>query len=178
MERKSVRLSGTSFAVLTLLDHLGEATPYDLKQAIEQTISNFWPVPHTTFYAEPARLAAAGYLSETQEQHGRRRKLYRLTEAGRRFVQFDPDDRKRLFAQHVLAHVPLAQHIKRVLDERRVIIAGRRGGERMSSMSRRLPVTRLVPPVSIIALSAAGFSSGKLAGATAAITLLELSRSR
>ncbi|MFI4999559.1 MAG: AAA-associated domain-containing protein [Reyranellales bacterium] len=42
----------------------------------------------------------------------------RLTEAGRRFVQLDPDGRKRLFAQHVLAYVPLAQHIKRVLDER------------------------------------------------------------
>jgi DNA-binding PadR family transcriptional regulator len=83
MERKPVRLSGTSYAVLSLLEHLGEATPYDLKQAIEQTVSNFWPVPHTTFYAEPARLAEAGFLAERQEQHGRRRKLYRLTDPGR-----------------------------------------------------------------------------------------------
>jgi NitT/TauT family transport system ATP-binding protein len=42
----------------------------------------------------------------------------RLTDAGRRFVQLDSDDRKKQFAQHVLAYVPLAQHIKRVLDER------------------------------------------------------------
>jgi NitT/TauT family transport system ATP-binding protein len=42
----------------------------------------------------------------------------RLTDAGRRFVQLDPDGRKRLFAQHLLAYVPLAGHIKRVLDER------------------------------------------------------------
>jgi NitT/TauT family transport system ATP-binding protein len=42
----------------------------------------------------------------------------RLTEAGQRFVQMDQDARKRLFAQHVLAYVPLAAHIKRVLDER------------------------------------------------------------
>ena len=42
----------------------------------------------------------------------------RLTDAGRRFVQLDPDGRKRLFAQHVLAYVPLAGHIRRVLDER------------------------------------------------------------
>ena len=42
----------------------------------------------------------------------------RLTDAGQRFVQLDPDSRKRLFAQHVLAYVPLAGHIKRVLDER------------------------------------------------------------
>ena len=42
----------------------------------------------------------------------------RLTDAGRRFVQLDPDGRKKLLAQHLLAYVPLAQHIKRVLDER------------------------------------------------------------
>jgi len=42
----------------------------------------------------------------------------RLTDAGRRFVRADSDERKRLFAQHVLAYVPLAGHIKRVLDER------------------------------------------------------------
>ncbi len=42
----------------------------------------------------------------------------RLTDAGRRFVTLDVDDRKKMFAQHVLAYVPLAQHIKRVLDER------------------------------------------------------------
>ena len=40
----------------------------------------------------------------------------RLTDAGRRFVDLDPDDRKRLFAQHLL--VSLAGHIRRVLDER------------------------------------------------------------
>ena len=42
----------------------------------------------------------------------------RLTDAGRRFVHADVDSRKGLFAQHVLAYVPLAAHIKRVLDER------------------------------------------------------------
>jgi NitT/TauT family transport system ATP-binding protein len=42
----------------------------------------------------------------------------RLTDAGKRFVQADVDGRKKLFAEHVLAYVPLAGHIKRVLDER------------------------------------------------------------
>jgi NitT/TauT family transport system ATP-binding protein len=42
----------------------------------------------------------------------------RLTDAGRRFVDLDPDGRKRLFAQHLLAYVPLAGHIRRVLDDR------------------------------------------------------------
>jgi hypothetical protein len=53
MTRKSIRLGGTSYAVLTLLELLGPSTPYDLKQALERSIENFWPVPHTSFYAEP-----------------------------------------------------------------------------------------------------------------------------
>jgi DNA-binding PadR family transcriptional regulator len=80
---EQIRLSGTSYAVLGLVKYLGSATPYDLKGAIEHSIENFWPVPHTTFYAEPARLARAGYLLERQEGSGRRRKLYEITERGR-----------------------------------------------------------------------------------------------
>lgn len=78
-----IRLTTTSYAVMSLLEMLGEATPYDLKQTLEHSIENFWPVPHTTFYEEPTRLAKAGYLSQSQEQGGRRRKLYALTDAGR-----------------------------------------------------------------------------------------------
>lgn len=77
------RLSGTSYAVLGLIGYLEPCTPYDLKRFIEESIANFWPVPHTTFYAEPARLAEAGYLTEQQESGGRRRKLYSLTDPGR-----------------------------------------------------------------------------------------------
>ena len=81
MKRKPIRLSQTSYAVLALFDHLGEATSYDLKQAIERSIENFWQVPHTTAYDEPARLAAGGYLTVRQEPGGRRRKRYALTDA-------------------------------------------------------------------------------------------------
>jgi DNA-binding PadR family transcriptional regulator len=77
------RLTSTSYAVLILLELLGEATSYDLKQALVRSIENFWPVPHTTFYEEPARLANAGYLSARQEPSGRRRRLYKLTDSGR-----------------------------------------------------------------------------------------------
>jgi NitT/TauT family transport system ATP-binding protein len=41
-----------------------------------------------------------------------------LTAAGRRFADSDLEDRKRLFAEHLIAYVPLAALIKRVLDER------------------------------------------------------------
>jgi NitT/TauT family transport system ATP-binding protein len=42
----------------------------------------------------------------------------KLTDAGRRFAALGVDERKALFRQHLLAHVPIAAHIKRVLDER------------------------------------------------------------
>lgn len=83
MKSKPIRLTTTSYAVMSLLEMLGEATPYDLKQALEHSIQNFWPVPHTTFYEEPARLAQAGYLSQRQESGGRRRKRYALLQSGR-----------------------------------------------------------------------------------------------
>ncbi|HWW89557.1 MAG TPA: PadR family transcriptional regulator [Solirubrobacteraceae bacterium] len=83
MSDDSTRLTGTSFAVLTLIELLGPSTPYELKRALERSIANFWMVPHTTFYAEPTRLAKGGFLSERQESGGRRRKVYSLTAAGR-----------------------------------------------------------------------------------------------
>lgn len=82
-DEPSIRLTGTSYAVLGLVDAWGPCTPYDLKRAIETTVVNFWPVPHTTFYVEPARLAQGGLLAVEQEETGRRRKLYSMTDAGR-----------------------------------------------------------------------------------------------
>jgi DNA-binding PadR family transcriptional regulator len=83
MEQQVIALTPTSYIVLGLLERLGEGTPYDLKTQVAATIGNFWSVPHSALYAEPERLAAAGYLSERREDGGRRRRLYSLTEQGR-----------------------------------------------------------------------------------------------
>ncbi|MGZ3402233.1 MAG: ABC transporter ATP-binding protein [Phenylobacterium sp.] len=42
----------------------------------------------------------------------------RLTADARRYAEADVDARKQLFAQHLITYVPLAGHIRRVLDER------------------------------------------------------------
>jgi NitT/TauT family transport system ATP-binding protein len=42
----------------------------------------------------------------------------KLTPAGLRFANAETDERKKLFGDHLLAYVPLATHIKVVLDER------------------------------------------------------------
>ena len=49
----------------------------------------------------------------------------KLTAAGREFAVADLADRKRMFSQQLLAHVPLAAHVRRVLDERSQHVAPR-----------------------------------------------------
>ena len=78
-----IELTPTSHIVLGLLSMFGEATPYDLKRFVSVSVGQFWTLPHSQLYAEPARLARAGYVTERQEPTGRRRKLYALTERGR-----------------------------------------------------------------------------------------------
>ena len=41
-----------------------------------------------------------------------------LLPEGIAFADAEVDERKRLFARHLLAYVPLASHVRRVLDER------------------------------------------------------------
>ena len=78
-----ISLTPTSYIVLGFIDQAGELTPYGLKQLLETTVGTFWSVPHSQVYAEPARLAGVGYLTERQESAGRRRKRYALTDRGR-----------------------------------------------------------------------------------------------
>lgn len=82
----SPRLTETSYIVLGLLDQAGPATPYDLKQLAQLSTNYFWSVPHTQLYTECARLAGEGLLDESQEQTGRRRRTFRLTERGRELL--------------------------------------------------------------------------------------------
>jgi NitT/TauT family transport system ATP-binding protein len=42
----------------------------------------------------------------------------KLTAAGRVFAQSGTEERKRLFREHLIRFVPLAAHIRHVLDER------------------------------------------------------------
>jgi PadR family transcriptional regulator, regulatory protein AphA len=93
---QGIRLTPTSYIVLGLLAKVDEATPYELKSAVAIGIGNMWSLQHTQLYAEPERLAKAGYLTETREDGGRRRKLYRITAAGqeayRAWLAAEPTD--------------------------------------------------------------------------------------
>lgn len=82
MPAMDVRLTPTSYVVLGLIELMQPATPYDLKRAAAEGISNLWALPHTQLYAECGRLSSAGLLSEEREEDGRRRRLFSLTEDG------------------------------------------------------------------------------------------------
>jgi DNA-binding PadR family transcriptional regulator len=92
VKSKPIKLTGTSYALLALLDRFGELTSYEIKDALAASVENFWPVPHTTAYQEPARLESGGYLSSRQEKGGRRRRRYALTDAGRKALREWADD--------------------------------------------------------------------------------------
>jgi len=42
----------------------------------------------------------------------------KLTDTGKQFAEFGTDDRKRLFQKQLLAYIPLATHVRRILQER------------------------------------------------------------
>jgi PadR family transcriptional regulator AphA len=50
-------------------------------------VGYFWNFPHAHLYSEPKRLQEAGLLRLHQEDTGRRRKTYSITEAGRTAVR-------------------------------------------------------------------------------------------
>jgi DNA-binding PadR family transcriptional regulator len=76
-------LSAASHVVLGMLATYGPATPYDLKRWVDASVGYFWSVPRAQLYVEPERLARLGLVEETREESGRRRRTYRITEAGR-----------------------------------------------------------------------------------------------
>jgi PadR family transcriptional regulator, regulatory protein AphA len=81
------RLSAVSYVVLGFVQWAGEATPYRLKQLVAGSVGNFWTLQHAQLYTEPERLAKAGYLTEKRERGGRRRKVYAVTDKGRRALE-------------------------------------------------------------------------------------------
>jgi DNA-binding PadR family transcriptional regulator len=80
---QEIRLTPTSYIVLGLLAWAGESTPYGLKQLVARSVGYFWTLQHAQLYTEPERLAKGGYVTETREEGGRRRKLYAITQRGR-----------------------------------------------------------------------------------------------
>ena len=81
----------------------GRAAMADLSDQLQLEIDDLFPMAETLQLMRFADLSGGDLL---------------LTPAARRYAQADTDARKAIFAQALVQHVPLAQHIRRILDER------------------------------------------------------------
>src|SRR6516165_7283757 len=81
----------------------GEADLPEIARTLQLEIDELFPVAEILHYLAFADIREGDLL---------------LTAAARNFAELDTQTRKEIFAHHLLASVPLAQHIKRVLDER------------------------------------------------------------
>ena len=81
----------------------GTASLSDLADAADLEVDELLPIAESLQQLHFAEVKGADFV---------------LTAAGRQYVNADVDERKALFAQALLTHVPLAGHIRRILDER------------------------------------------------------------
>jgi len=81
----------------------GEASLSDLAETADLEVDELLPIAESLQLLRFAELRGADFV---------------LTPAGRQYAGADVDARKAQFAQALLGHVPLAGHIRRILDER------------------------------------------------------------
>jgi NitT/TauT family transport system ATP-binding protein len=81
----------------------GRASMAELADSLQLEVDELFPMAETLQLLRFAELQGATML---------------LMPSARRYAQADVDQRKAMFAQALLAHVPLAQHIRRILDDR------------------------------------------------------------
>ncbi|MBN8809374.1 MAG: nitrate/sulfonate/bicarbonate ABC transporter ATP-binding protein [Sphingomonas sp.] len=81
----------------------GRASLAELADSLQLEVDELLPMAETLQLLRFAELKGAGIA---------------LTPSARRYAQADVDARKALFERALIAHVPLAQHIRRILDER------------------------------------------------------------
>jgi NitT/TauT family transport system ATP-binding protein len=81
----------------------GRASMAELADSLQLEVDELLPMAETLQLLRFAELQGADFV---------------LTPSARHYAEADVDARKALFAQALLAHVPLTQHIRRILDER------------------------------------------------------------
>ncbi len=80
-------LRPVSYIVLGLLATTGPMTSHELKHNTRISVEFFWPFPHSQLYAEPRKLEEMGLVNMEPEEGGRRRRVYSITEDGRRVLR-------------------------------------------------------------------------------------------
>ena len=103
LPRASVNQMRGLLETLASAPYSGSAELGALAGALSFEVDDLFPIAEGLHILEFAELSAGSL---------------KLTAAGRTFVRCEMEERKRLFNEHLLKFVPLAAHIRRVLDER------------------------------------------------------------
>ncbi len=87
------------FAALGLLAESGPASGYDLLKTFDISLNNAWPATQSQLYGELGKLTTDG-LIEVVEEGARGRKVYAITDAGRKalrhwMIEADPAPSRR-----------------------------------------------------------------------------------
>jgi NitT/TauT family transport system ATP-binding protein len=88
----------------------GRADLPDIVSALQMEIDELFPAAEALQILRFAELAGGDL---------------KLTPAGMMFANAEPADRKRMFARHLASYVPLAAHVRKVLDDRETHMAPR-----------------------------------------------------
>lgn len=106
---------------------LAPMSPYQIKKAMEASVSHFYSAAHSQVYQQANRLARDGYVKEKEESGGRRKRILTLTPAGRKAVLAwlrDPEAEDQLYSE-VLVKVFFAANaddpeaLREMLERRR-----------------------------------------------------------
>ena len=96
-------LAGLLETVANAPDDPGKIGLHELAEAWHLDVDEIFPLTETLDILQFASVEAGTLI---------------LTEAGKAFARANILDRKNIFAAHLLRYVPLAQHIRRILEER------------------------------------------------------------
>jgi DNA-binding PadR family transcriptional regulator len=128
------RLSPTARVILGVLG-LGPRTGYDIKKLTDVSTRFFWGASYGQIYPELRRLAAAGLVAADEPAGLRRRRVYRLTDAGRialhewltagGWLDFEYRDEGllKLFFGDLLTREEVLANVRRLCEQHEAVLA-------------------------------------------------------
>ncbi len=125
------RLPTTSYAVLGLLSISSPMSGYDLAQAVDRSVVNFWPISRSQVYGEVTRLESLGLIGGTDVAQVRvpDKRVYELTPDGEAALdawasdaRYEPDRMRlgfciKMFFAHRIPPEILQANLKKYRDE-------------------------------------------------------------
>lgn len=99
-----VEISGLTGLVEAMEDHEvdGHVNLPELAESLHLDVNNVFPLTEVLDMLRFAKITEGEII---------------FTEAGKRFANATIQERKQIFAQHLLQYIPLAQHIRQILDQ-------------------------------------------------------------